>query len=66
MAPTEVEKLVPNLHNKDCFVLNYRNLQLYMSLGMRLANVNRVLRFNQSPAMEPYEYRAPEEGRQRL
>ena len=54
VAPTEVEKLVPNLHNKDCYVLHYRNLQLYMSLGMRLANVHRVLRFDQSPAMELY------------
>ena len=37
MAPTEVEKLVPNLHYKDRYVLYYQNLQLYMSLGMRLA-----------------------------
>ena len=35
-APTEVEKLVPNLRNKDRYVLHYQNLQLYMSLGMRL------------------------------
>ena len=54
VAPTEVEKLAPNLHNKDCFVLHYRDLQLYMSLGMRLAKVHRALRFDQSPWMEPY------------
>ena len=34
-ALTEVEKLVPNLRNKDRYVLHYRNQQLYMSLGMR-------------------------------
>ena len=32
VAPTEVEKLVPNLHNKDRYVLHYRNLQLYIYL----------------------------------
>ena len=54
VAPTEVEKLVPNLRNKDRYVLHYRNLQLYMSLGMRLTKVHRALRFDQSPLMEPY------------
>ena len=33
VAPTEVEKLVPNFRNKDRYVLHYRNLQLYMFLG---------------------------------
>ena len=54
VAPTEVEKLVPNLRNKDRYVLHYRNLQLYRSLGMRLTKVHRALRFDQSPWMEPY------------
>ena len=54
VAPTEVEKLVPNLRNKSRYVLHYRNLQLYMSLGLRLTAVHRALRFDQSPWMEPY------------
>ena len=54
VAPTEVEKLVPNLHNKEGYVLHYRNLQLYLSLGMRLTKFHRALRFRQSPWMEPY------------
>ena len=54
VAPTEVEKLVPNLCNKDRYVLHYRNLQLYKSLGMRLTKVHRALRFDQSPWMESY------------
>ena len=53
-APTEVEKLVPDLHNKDRYVLHYRNLQLYMYLGMRLTKVHCALWFDQSPWMEPY------------
>ena len=54
VVPTEVEKLVPNLCKKNRYVHHYRNLQLYMSLGMRLAKVHRALRFDQSPWMEPY------------
>ena len=54
VAPTEVEKLVPNLRNKDRYVLHYRNLQLYLSLGMRLKKIHRALRFEQSPWMKPY------------
>ena len=54
VAPTEVEKLVPNLRTKNHYVLHYRNLQLYTSLGMRLTKVHRALQFNQSPWMEPY------------
>ena len=54
LAPIEVGKLGPNLHNKARYVLHYRSLQLYMSLGMRLAKVNRALRLDQSPWMKPY------------
>ena len=54
MAPTEVEKLVPNLHNKEWYVLHYRNLQLYLPLGMYLKKIHRAWKFSQSPLMEPY------------
>ena len=54
VAPTEVKKLVPNLCDKERYVLHYHNLQLYLSLGMRLTKVHRTLRFSQSPWMEPY------------
>ena len=54
VASSEVEKLVPNLYNKNRYVLHYRNLQLYLSLGMRLTKVHRALRFQQSRWMEPY------------
>ena len=32
----DVKKLIPNLGNKIKYVLHYRNLQLYLSLGMKL------------------------------
>ena len=50
----ETEKLVPNLMNKSRYVLHYRNLQLYLSLGMKITKVHKVLQFNQSPWMQPY------------
>ena len=50
----ECEKLVPNLMNKSRYVLHYRNLQLYLSLGMKLVKVHKVLKFDQTPWMQPY------------
>ena len=49
-----VNKLVPNSGNKSKFVLHYRNLQLYLSLGMKLAKILRVLKFRQSDWMKTY------------
>ena len=48
------EKLVQNLMDKTKYVLHYRNLQLYLSLGMKLKKIYRILEFNETPWMEPY------------
>ena len=50
----DVKKLIPNVSNKSNYLLPYRNLQLYLSLGMRLTKIHRLLKFKQSDWMKKY------------
>ena len=50
----DVKKLIPNLGNKTKYVLNYKNLQLNLSLGMKLTKIHRALQFKQSDWMKKY------------
>ena len=49
-----VNKLVPNLGNKSKYVVHYRNIQLYLSLGMKLSKIHSVLKFKQFDQMKTY------------
>ena len=40
-------KLISNLGNKTNYLLHYRNLQLYLSLGMELTKTHKVLKLKQ-------------------
>ena len=49
-----VRKLVPNLMNKNNYVIHCRNLQQCLELGMKLKKIHRILKFKQSNWIRPY------------
>ena len=49
-----VNKLITNLGKKSKYVLHYRNLQLYLSLEMKLVSTHRILKFKQSDCLKKY------------
>ena len=49
-----VKKLILNLGNKTKYVLHYKNIQVYLSLGMKLTKIHREMRFKQSDWMKKY------------
>jgi len=48
------EKLVLTLENKSKYVVHYKNLQFYLSQGIRLEKAYRVIEFDRERWMEPY------------
>ena len=54
LEPPNTEKLLLTLENKEKYVTHYKNLQFYLSQGMKLKKVHRVLEFDQEPWMKPY------------
>ena len=50
----DVMKLIPSLGDKIDFALHYKNLQLYLSLKMKLTKIHKVLKFKQSEQIKKY------------
>ena len=50
----KTEKLIPTLQRKGKYVLHYKNLELYLKLGLKLTKIHRSLRFQQKPWLKDY------------
>ena len=50
----KVEKLIPNLKDKKNYVIHYKNLMQYISLGIELTKIHRGIRFVESDFMKLY------------
>ena len=53
-SKNKVEKLMPNLGNKEKYVVHYENLKQYLSLGLRLTRIRRGIKFVESEWLKPY------------
>ena len=59
LAPEQIEvnkvdKLIPNLGYKEKYVVHYENLTQYLSLGLKLVEIHRGIKFEESPWLEKY------------
>ena len=54
MCKNKVEKLIPNLRDKEKHVLHYKNLKQYLDLGLELTCIHRGIKFEESECLKPY------------
>jgi hypothetical protein len=54
LKETFTKKLIPNLQDKSNYVVHYRNLKLYLKLGLKITKVHRVLSFKQEAYLRSY------------
>ena len=56
ISPTDSTspKLIANLYDKIKYVLHIANLQLYISMGLKLKAIHRVIKFKQSRWLKPF------------
>ena len=44
----QIKNIVGKLKNKKNYVIHYRNLQLYVKLGIRVPKIHRIIEFTLS------------------
>ena len=49
-----VKKLIPNLRDKNNYVIHYKNLMQCLSLGMKLKKIHNGIKFVESAWLKPY------------
>ena len=54
MCENKVEKSIPNLGDKEKYVIHYKNLKQYLNLGLRLTHIYRGIKFEESEWLKPY------------
>ena len=54
MFKNDMEKLIPNLRDKEKYVIHYKNLKQYLSLGLKLKRIHRGIKFEESKWLKPY------------
>ena len=50
----KVEKLIPNLRDKEKYVIHYKNLKQYLKLGLKLKRIHRGIKFVESEWLKFY------------
>ena len=50
----KINKLIPNLNNKEKYVIHYRTLLLCLRLGLKLKKIHKGIKFEESDWMKPY------------
>ena len=54
MKVGNVEKLIPNLRDKEKYVLHCENLKLYQSLGLKVTKIHKGVKFQEEDFMKKY------------
>ena len=54
MKVGNVEKLISNLRNKEKYVLHYKNLKQYLSLGLKVTKIHKGIKFHEEDFMKKY------------
>ena len=49
-----VKKLIPNLWDKNNYVVHYKTLMLFLSLGLKLKKIHRGIKFIEADFLKPY------------